>query len=123
MLPFFFLLIQPPEVFYKKSVLKYSAKFTRKHLYQSLIFNEVAGLVCNCIKKRLWHRCFSVNFVKVFKNTCFTEHPRETASFATKLFILYFSGVGYASLKKPEMNLILSFGIIHLVHTQNFAKN
>ena len=34
---------QPPEVFCKKGVLKNFAKFTGKHLYQSLIFNKAAG--------------------------------------------------------------------------------
>ena len=33
-----------PEVFYKKGVLRNFAKFTRKHLCQSLFFNKVAGL-------------------------------------------------------------------------------
>ena len=32
------------EVFCKKAVLKNFAKFTRKHLCQSLLFNKVAGL-------------------------------------------------------------------------------
>ena len=31
-------------------------------------------------KKRLWCRCFPVNFEKFFKNTCFTEHLRASAS-------------------------------------------
>ena len=31
-------------------------------------------------KKRLWCRCFPVNFAKFFKNTCFTEHLRASAS-------------------------------------------
>ena len=34
--------MQPPEMFYKKGVLKNFAKFTGKHLCQSLLFNEVA---------------------------------------------------------------------------------
>ena len=34
---------QPPEVFYKKGILKNFAKFTGKHLCQSLFFNKVAG--------------------------------------------------------------------------------
>ena len=34
---------QPPEVFYIKGVLKNFAKFTGKHLFQSLFFNKVAG--------------------------------------------------------------------------------
>ena len=46
-----------PEVFCKKGVLRNFAKFTGKHLRQSLLLNEV-------FKKRLWHRCFPVNFAK-----------------------------------------------------------
>ena len=34
-----------PEVFYKKYVLRNFAKFTGKHLYQSLFFDKVAGLM------------------------------------------------------------------------------
>ena len=44
-----------PEVFCKKGVLRYYAKFTGKNLCQSLFFNNVAGLrlkACNVIKKR-----------------------------------------------------------------------
>ena len=35
---------QPPEVFCKKGVLRNLAKFTGKHLCQSLFFNKVAGV-------------------------------------------------------------------------------
>ena len=45
-----------PEVFYKKRVLRDFAKFTGKHLCQSLFFDKVA------VKRRLWHRCFPVDF-------------------------------------------------------------
>ena len=34
---------QPPEVFYKKGVLRNFAKFTGKHLCQSLFFNKIVG--------------------------------------------------------------------------------
>ena len=34
---------QPPELFCKKRFLRHFAKFTRKHLCQSLFFNKVAG--------------------------------------------------------------------------------
>ena len=44
-------------------VLKNFAKFTKKHLRQSLFLNKVAGLSpATLLKKRLWHRCFPVNF-------------------------------------------------------------
>ena len=49
--------MQTQKVFYKKGVLKIFAKFTGKHLCQSLFFNKVADL-------RLWHRFFPMNFAK-----------------------------------------------------------
>ena len=55
------------EVFCKKGVLRTFAKFTVKHLCQSLLFNKVAGL-------RLWHRCFPVNFVKFLRPSFCIEH-------------------------------------------------
>ena len=48
-----------PRCSVKKGVLKNFAKFTGKHLCQSLFFNKVAGLR---LQKELWHRCFPVNF-------------------------------------------------------------
>ena len=45
------------------------AKFTGKHLCQSLFFNKVADLrLATLLKNRLWHRCFPVNFVKFVKH-------------------------------------------------------
>ena len=49
------------EVFCKKRVLKYFAKFAGKHLCQSLFFNKVVGL-------QAWYRSFPVNFVKFLKH-------------------------------------------------------
>ena len=59
----------------RKGVLRNVAKFTGKHLIQSL-FNKVAGL----LKKRFWHRCFPVKFTKFLRTTFFTEHLRVKAS-------------------------------------------
>ena len=43
------------------------AKFTGKHLCQSLFFNKVPGLwPATLLKKRLWYRCFPVNFANFF---------------------------------------------------------
>ena len=56
------------EVVCKKGVLKYFAKFTRKHLCQILFLNKVAGLrPATLLKNRFWHRCFSVNFAKFIR--------------------------------------------------------
>ena len=44
--------------------------FTGKHLCQSLFFNEVTVLrPATLSKKRLWHRCFPVNFAKFLRAT------------------------------------------------------
>ena len=65
---------QPLEVLRKKGVLRNFAKFTGKHLCQSLFFNKVADLrPATLLKKRLWHRCFSVNFAK-FLRTHFLQN-------------------------------------------------
>ena len=54
-----------PEVFCEKGFLRNFTKFTGKHLSQSLFFNKVAGLRTETLlKKRLWHRCFPVNFAR-----------------------------------------------------------
>ena len=68
----------------RKGVLRNFAKFKGKYLCQSLFFINVAATL---LKKRLWQRCFSVNFAKFlrtpflqntsgrlllkFKSTCF----------------------------------------------------
>ena len=56
---------QPPEVFYKKGVLESLTKFTGKRLCQSLFFIKLEAW--GFIKKRLWHRCFPVNFEKCLR--------------------------------------------------------
>ena len=58
----------------KKGVLENFLEFTGKHLWQSLFFNKVAGLV----------QVFSCEFCKISRNTSFTEHLRTTASVGRK---------------------------------------
>ena len=50
-----------------KSVLKNFAKFTGKHLCQSLCFNKVVFCFF-LLKMRLWRRCFPVNFAKFLRS-------------------------------------------------------
>ena len=58
-----------------KGVLRNFAKFTGKHVFQSLLFNNVAGLRSETVlKKTLWHRCFPVNFVKFLRTPFYIEH-------------------------------------------------
>ena len=58
-----------------KGVLGNFAKFTGKHLCQSLFFNKVAGLrPKTLLKKGVWNRCFPMNFDKFLRTPFFVEH-------------------------------------------------
>ena len=72
----------------KKGVLRNFTKFTGKHLCRSLFFNKVATL----LKKRLWHRCFPVNFAKFFR-TPFLQNASgwlllNLSKFTTQIFLV-----------------------------------
>ena len=62
----------------RKAVLRNFAKFTRKHLCQSLFFNKVLGWPATLLKRRLWNRCFSVNFEKLLR-TSFSQRTAFAA--------------------------------------------
>ena len=65
-------------MFCKKGVFRNFAKFTRKHLCQSLFFNKVAASLkkTTLLKKETWHWYVPVNFVKLLRITFFIEHLR-----------------------------------------------
>ena len=57
-----------PKVFHEKGVLRNFVKFTGNHRRQRFFFNKVASLSpATLSKKRLWHRCFPVNFTKFLR--------------------------------------------------------
>ena len=59
----------------KKDVLKNFGKSIGIQLYQSLFFNKTAGLrPVTLLKKRLWHRCFPVNFAKLLRMLFIIKH-------------------------------------------------
>ena len=68
----------------KMSVLKIFGKFTGKHMCQRpLFYSKVAVLrSATLLKKRLWHRCFPVNFARFLGTSFFTEHLRVTTAFS-----------------------------------------
>ena len=51
----------------RKGVLRNFSKFTGKHLCQSLFLIKIGLRPATLLKKRLWHRCFPVNFVKFLR--------------------------------------------------------
>ena len=75
------------EVLCKKDVLINFAKFTGKHLFQSLFFN----------KKETLTQVFSFEFCEIFKNTLFKEIPATAASVYTQQvesLLLYMFKIG-----------------------------
>ena len=66
-----------------KGVLRNFAKFTGKHLCQSLFFNKVAGLMpeaCNFIKKTNLAQVFSCESCEISMNTFCRRTPPVAAS-------------------------------------------
>ena len=82
-----------PEVFCKKGVLGNFAKFTGKHLCQSLFFNKVAGGACNFIKKETLAQVFSCEFCEISKNTFSQRTPLVAASGYSSLHFVIHSDV------------------------------
>ena len=78
----------------RKGVLRNFAKFTGKHLCQSLFFNEVASAACNFIKKETLAQVFSCEFCEISKNNVFTEHLCTTAVYISGRYVInvYVSG-------------------------------
>ena len=73
MITFIIIKKQPPEVFYKKDILKTLAKFTTKHLCRSHFF-----MACNFNKNETPTKVFSCESYEFFKNSFFTEHMHAT---------------------------------------------
>ena len=102
-------------MFCKKGVPKNSSKFTGKHLCQGLFFNEVAWS-CNFIKKRLWHRCFPVNFDKFLR----TPFLQNTSGWLLLWLVIHYSfltvkgGYSFSSVNlklwSPGNSLFIFFG-------------
>ena len=62
----------------KKMSQEISQNSQENTLRQSLFFNKVAVLGPETLlKKKLWHRCFPVNFAKFLRTPFFTEHLRR----------------------------------------------
>ena len=78
-----------PEVFCKKGVLKNFAKFTGKHLCQSLFFDKVAGAACSFIKKETLAQMFSCEFCEISKNTFFYRTPSVATSEASYFYLSF----------------------------------
>ena len=80
-----------------KGVLRNFAKLTGKYLFQVLFFSKVAGLMsATLLKKRLWHRCFPVNFAK-FLRTSFSQNT------SGRLLLILLTDIWYCTTHKEKL--------------------
>ena len=76
-----------PQNSVKKVILKISQNLQEKQLFQSLVFNKVADLACNFIKKETLAQVFSCEFCEIFKNTFSYRTPLVAASVTLKQMV------------------------------------
>ena len=70
-------LLESPQSSQKNTCARVSFLIKLQVSGQSLFFNKVAGLrPVTLLKKRLWHRCFIVNFAEFIRTPFLTEHLR-----------------------------------------------
>ena len=84
-------------VLQKKLFLRIPQNPQKNNLNRTFLIKLQWVEVWSFIKKRLRHRSFSVNFVKIFKNTYFVEHIQRAAS-----VLFYVSYLGRALLVKVD---------------------
>ena len=91
------------ELFCKKGVLRNLAKFTGKHLWQSLQTRKSLR-PATLLKKRLWRRCFPVNFAKFRRTPFLIEHLRWLL-LTLEFLKIVFSSMGNANLQLQIIRL------------------
>ena len=97
----------------RKGVLRNFAKFTGKHLCESLFFNKISGLrPAILFKKRFWHRYFPVNFSKSLTTPFLTKHLRwrllKTAIFKKCNFLV---GLVFFTQKTRTLHITLMLSL------------
>ena len=94
-------------MFYEKRCLRNFAKFTEKHLYQSLYFNKVAGLrPVTLLKIETLAQVFSFEFCEISKKTFSYRTPSVAASGYDLHQPLYYSPVFFFTFVS---GIIISF--------------
>ena len=88
----------PPEVFCKKfleMVFLEISQNSQENTYARVSFLiKLRPEACNFIKKRLWHRCFPVNFVK-FLRTPFSQNTSGRLLLYADICFSRFSGMQF----------------------------
>ena len=122
-----------PEVFCKKGVLRNSAKCTGKHLCQTRVFffnKKQASSLQLYFNKRLWDRCFPVNFGKFLRTHFLIEHLWWLLLNFTKIaFSKYEFGISFKkqfeksqTKKVDEEDAILNWSVFSNEKKRNHQK-
>ena len=109
-----------PEEFCEKGVLRNFTKITGKHLCQSLFLIKLQALglrPATLFKKRLWHRCFPVNFAK-FLRTSFSQNTSRRLL----LVSVYFKGWSSWALENEENKPFEILGLLNVLCTFNLRR-
>ena len=106
------------QMFFEIGLLKNLANFTGKHLCWSL---------CNFIKKRLQHRCFSVKFVKFPRIPFFREHFWWLLLFQAGFILNFVTLVAFLDMTKMSCAMVRNsnsnfFSVFH-EYSVNLYKN
>ena len=104
----------------RKGVLRKFAKFTGKHLGQSLFFNKVQAEACNFIKKETLAQVFSCEFWETSKNTFFKEHLWTTTAVSSRIGRRFNGRLMYGRCA-PLSNKILHFSLFLLSKLMTYA--
>ena len=96
-------------MFCKKSCSWKFHIFHRKTPAPESLFNEVTGQPATLLKKRLWHKCFPVNFVK-FSRTPFSQNTSRRLL----LLLTYLESFNESYTLISTNKLFVHLGLIHM---------
>ena len=99
---------------HRRCSLRNFAKFTGKHLCQSLYFKKIESLACNFIKIETLAQVFSCEFSEISKNTFFTKYVWATASIKHTQGFLSFSILRWHVIVQPNRNKKLNILIMSI---------
>ena len=97
----------------KKGIVRNFGKCAGKHLCQSFFFNKFAGLrLPTLLKKRLWHRRYLVNFVKLLR-TPFLQNTSR---------LLLLNAKNSLIKSTPWKKILLTKKTVYISNNIRFAK-
>ena len=88
---------------------KYASDFALEPKLPSYRNQPIYLRLATFFKKRLWHRCFPMNFAKFLRPSFLTEHLLTTASRVLLWYFISFSEIHAISLKNVTDIFVLKY--------------